>query len=70
MKSAFRSEYPLRPCKVHFDLWYMVNLPKTNFVFDKKEFYAAKWVTFERVFAIMKREQYKTVLKKLEKSIN
>lgn len=61
---------PLRPCKLHFDLWYMVNMPKTNFSFDKKEFYEARWVTFAQAFAIMERESYKEIIKNLEKSMN
>ena len=32
---------PLHKCKLHFDFWYLVDVPKINFNFLKKEFYDA-----------------------------
>lgn len=53
----------IRPCKIHFDFWHIVDIPQTKFIFDTKEFYDANWFTLSNALRIMKREEYKKIIK-------
>ena len=41
------SDNPRSPCKVHYDFWYLVDVPKKNFNYLKKEFHDAYWHSIE-----------------------
>lgn len=56
------------PCKKHWDLWYLVYMPKTNFTFDKGEFHTAKWVSLQEAKKLMKLKNYSLTLQKLSHS--
>lgn len=36
-----------RPCKKHYDVWFLVPTDGSSFHVDPTEFHAAKWVTFD-----------------------
>lgn len=53
---------PLHPCKRHYDMWYLVFMDKTNFIFNKKEFYNACWLNIEKAKSITKEKDYIEVI--------
>lgn len=40
-------------CRTHFDFWYAVFTDKTNFRFDKKEFYDAGWFPINKAIKMV-----------------
>jgi 8-oxo-dGTP pyrophosphatase MutT (NUDIX family) len=61
---------PGEKCQVHYDLWYVVTMNKpNNFTFDKKEFYAIKWVPFSAISSLVTVPNYRTVLNNLVKTL-
>ena len=36
---------PIRPCRIHYDIWYLMKTDGGNFDVDPTEFYATKWVS-------------------------
>lgn len=56
---------PLHKCKTHYDFWYLVFIKKTDFQFDRKEFYQAGWFTLKEALKKMKLKQYKKIIAKL-----
>lgn len=58
-------ETPRLDCKKHWDLWYRVIMDKTDFTFDKGEFYSAKWVSLEEAKTLMQIKDYSHTLQKL-----
>ena len=53
-------------CKRHYDLVYLVYLEDaTDFPYDKKEFYDAKWVSFEEAAQKTKTEAFKPMMQHL-----
>ncbi len=63
--SIIKTRNAARPCKFHYDFWYLVNIKKRDFNVDKKEFYKAQWFSIEEAIKKTKRDEYKSVLKKL-----
>jgi len=56
---------PKQVCKKHWDMWYLVHIPKLDFKFDKREFFDARWHQIEKVFPLVEIKDYKTTIKKL-----
>lgn len=56
---------PLHICKIHWDLWYLIFMPKTDFVFDKREFYDCGWFSLKKALPLVKMENYNQTIKKL-----
>ncbi|PIQ72458.1 hypothetical protein COY13_03955 [Candidatus Roizmanbacteria bacterium CG_4_10_14_0_2_um_filter_36_35] len=62
------SNNPRSPCKLHFDFWYLVEVPKINFNYLKKEFYNAYWHQLdETTFNKIKTPQYNLIVRGLTK---
>jgi len=62
------SDNPRSPCKVHYDFWYLVEVPKINFNYLKKEFYDAYWHRLEEAtFNKIKTSQYNQIVRSLAK---
>lgn len=59
-----------RPCKVHYDLWYLVYTPKISFQFARKEFYKAGWFTIETAGEKASHKSVINSLNNLKKIIN
>lgn len=38
---------PVRPCKTHYDTWYLVPTDGSNFKIDPTEFFDTKWLTID-----------------------
>lgn len=62
------SNNPRNPCKVHYDFWYLVDVPKIEFEYIKKEYYDAKWVTFGEAMKLMDIPLYKRVVLSIKDS--
>jgi len=39
---------PKYSCKYHYDIWYLIDTDKREFVFTKKEYYDAGWFTIQQ----------------------
>ena len=59
------SDNPKHTCKLHYDFWYLVYLNKTDFIFDKSEFYQAKWLTIPAALKRMKLKNYADIIQNL-----
>lgn len=60
------SRNPRNPCKLHFDFWYLVDVPKKNFNFLKKEFYDAFWHPLNgETYKKVKTPQYNKIIRTL-----
>ncbi|MBI2633409.1 MAG: NUDIX domain-containing protein [Parcubacteria group bacterium] len=46
-------ENRVQSCKIHFDIWYLINTDGVNFKVDTKEFYDAKWLTIDEAEKIV-----------------
>lgn len=58
---------PRSPCKLHYDFWYLVDVPKKEYVFLKKEFYNAYWHPLnEKTFQKIKTPQYNKIVRTLK----
>lgn len=55
-----------RKCKVHYDFWYVVYVAPIDFHFDKGEFHAADWFTFEEALQKTKRPTYNAIIRKIK----
>ena len=42
-----------RPCKAHFDMWYLVPTGGSDFKVDVREFHATRWVTLDEADKII-----------------
>lgn len=61
------SDNPSSPCKIHFDIWYLVHVPRKKFNFLKKEFHDASWhVLNENTFKKIKTSQYNKIVRTLK----
>lgn len=56
---------PKNPCKTHYDLWYVVYVPKTVFTYDDSEFTDAGWYSFDQVYQLTKTPEFLEVLQKM-----
>lgn len=56
---------PKHNCKVHYDFWYLVYVPKLNFNYDRKEFSEARWFSAEEAYKKVIYKEYKPALKKI-----
>ena len=63
--SVKRINKPKQVCKIHYDLWHLVYVEKINFVYDKKEFYRASWLSIEEGLQLIKTVKYNDIVKKL-----
>lgn len=52
-------------CQKHWDLWYLIYMNKTDFLFDKGEFYKAIWLSFQEAKKLMKLQNFNHTLQKL-----
>lgn len=57
------------PCNIHFDLWHIVYVDLIDFDYDKREFYDAKWVSFDEAKELMTHEDYNIIIQNLRKRI-
>ena len=46
-------ENKIQPCKIHFDIWYLINTDGANFKVDPKEFHDTKWLTLDEAEKIV-----------------
>ncbi len=53
------------PCKIHYDLWYVVYIPETSFTYDNREFTDAGWYSFDQVFRLTKTPEFLEVIQKM-----
>lgn len=54
-----------KDCQKHWDLWYVIYMPKIDFIFDKSEYYNVKWVTWNEAKYLTKNRDYNAVIQKL-----
>lgn len=52
-------------CKIHYDLWYLVYMEQTNFIFDPREFYTAKWLTKQQAQTVTQQKDYREIIQKV-----
>jgi len=61
-------ENKVQPCKVHYDIWYLVFTDGSNFNVDPKEFHETRWLTIEEAEKIVtdapNRKALETIKKK------
>jgi 8-oxo-dGTP pyrophosphatase MutT (NUDIX family) len=55
-----------RKCKIHYDFWYLVYVESIDFKFDKNEFHAADWFTFEEALQKTKSPIYNAIMRKIK----
>ena len=60
---------PRSPCLLHYDFWYLVNTPKINFKFLKKEFHDAYWHSFDDAVKKIKTPQYNKIIRMMKEVI-
>lgn len=59
-----------RPCRVHYDLWYLVECrEQTPYRFLEKEFHDASWFPIEKGVSIMEHEDYRLIVAKLSRRV-
>lgn len=63
------STNPRNPCKVHYDLWYVVYVEKKDYEYDKGEYYDAGWFDFNEALSKIKTKHYNATVKKLIQNI-
>lgn len=63
------SDNPRNPCKVHYDLWYVVDSPKIDFTFIKREYYDAKWMTIDEAMVKMDIPLYKKIVRSVKDAL-
>lgn len=56
---------PHRACKRHYDLWYLVFMDKTDFIFDPREYYDAKWFPKSQAQNLTKEKNYREAINKI-----
>ncbi len=63
-------ENKVQPCRVHYDIWYMVLTDGSNFNVDPKEFHETRWLTIDEAEKIVtdlpNRKALETIRKKYE----
>lgn len=59
----------VRPCKVHYDIWYLVETDGSKFNLDPTEFFDAKWLTFKEARDIIVNKQNLQALDIVEKML-
>lgn len=52
-------------CQKHWDIWYLIYMPKTDFTFDRGEFYNARWMSLQEAKRLMKIKKYSLTLQKI-----
>lgn len=60
------SDNPRSPCKLHFDFWYLVKVPKVDFKYLKKEFHDARWHNLKEASEKIKTPKYNQIVRTLE----
>lgn len=60
---------PRSPCLLHFDFWYLIEVPRLNFNYLKKEFYDAYWHSFDEALKKIKTPQYNQIIRILKEVI-
>ena len=56
---------PRQICKRHWDMWYLVQTPKIEFEFDRREFYDCRWCSIEKALSLTKIKNYQTIIKNI-----
>ena len=63
-------ENKVQPCKVHYDIWYLVPTDGSNFNVDPKEFHETRWLTIDEAEKIVtdvpNRKALETIKKQYE----
>ncbi len=55
---------PRSPCKLHFDIWYLVDVPKVKYNFLRKEFYDAYWHNLDsETYKKIKTKKYNQIVR-------
>ena len=57
----------VRPCKFHYDIWYLLKTDGGTFNLDQEEFYDAKWLTLEEARKIVNDPSNLIALNRIEK---
>jgi 8-oxo-dGTP pyrophosphatase MutT (NUDIX family) len=63
------SDNPRNPCKVHYDLWYVVDVPRIDFAFIKREYYDARWMTIDEAMKVMNIPLYKKIVRSVKDTL-
>jgi len=63
------SDNPRNPCKVHYDLWYVVDVPMKDFAFIKREYYDARWMTIDEAMFKMDIPLYKEIVRSVKDAL-
>lgn len=63
------SDNPRNPCKVHYDLWYLVDVQRLDFDYLKKEFYDARWMTIDQALKTMDIPLYKEIVRSIKDAL-
>ncbi len=58
----------IRPCKTHYDIWYLVETDGSSFNLDPREFFDAKWLSIKEARTIIINKQNFAVLEIIEKN--
>lgn len=63
------SKNPRNPCKMHYDFWYLVNVPVVKFNYLKKEFYDAYWHTLDEAIEKINIPMYKEIVRSIKDTL-
>lgn len=59
---------PARGCMAHYDIWHIVHMPKTEFIYDKREYYGASWFPVDKgVSKITKNPDFADIVRQLSR---
>ncbi len=59
------SANPRHKCRLHYDFWYAIHIPKIDFDYDRGEFHQARWFTLDEADRKTKLKQYNRIIQKL-----
>jgi len=60
-------ENKIQSCKVHFDIWYLIDTDGANFNVDPKEFHETKWLTIDEAEKIVTDQPNRKALEIIKK---
>ncbi len=56
------SSNPRNPCKVHYDIWYLVTVEKADFKYIRREYYDARWYSLKEAYERITVPEYKKIV--------
>lgn len=56
------SSNPRNPCKIHYDIWYLVTVEKVDFKYIKREYYDAGWYGLKEAYDRIIVPEYKKIV--------